>query len=147
MDYSPTAHLSMGFPRQKYWSRLLFPTPGDLPHPGSKSTSLVSAVSPSLTGRFFTTGTPLQYSCLESSMDEGACSPWGCWGSDMTEWLHFHFSLSCMEKEMATHSSVLAWRIPGMGEPGGLPSMGSHRVGCDWSDLAAALLEKPLILL
>ena len=47
---------------------------------------------------------------------------------------HFH----ALEKEMATHSSVLAWRIPGMGEPGGLPSMGSHRVGHDWSDLAAA---------
>ena len=43
-----------------------------------------------------------------------------------------------MEKEMATHSSVLAWRIPGTEEPGGLPSMGSHRVGHDWSDLAAA---------
>ena len=43
-----------------------------------------------------------------------------------------------LEKEMATHSSVLAWRIPGMGEPGGLPSMGSHRVRLDWSDLAAA---------
>ena len=43
-----------------------------------------------------------------------------------------------MEKAMATHSSVLAWRMPGMGEPGGLPSMGSHRVGHDWSDLAAA---------
>ena len=43
-----------------------------------------------------------------------------------------------LEKEMATHSSVLAWRIPGMGEPGGLPSMGSHRVRHDWSDLAAA---------
>ena len=42
-----------------------------------------------------------------------------------------------MEKEMATHSSVLAWRIPGTGEPGGLPSMGSHRVGHDWNDLAA----------
>ena len=42
-----------------------------------------------------------------------------------------------LEKEMATHSSVLAWRIPGTGEPGGLPSMGSHRVGHDWSDLAA----------
>ena len=40
---------------------------------------------------------------------------------------------------MATHSSVLAWRIPGMGEPGGLPSMWSHRVGHDWSDLAAAV--------
>ena len=48
--------------------------------------------------------------------------------------LHFH----ALEKEMAIHSSVLAWRIPGTGEPGGLPSMGSHRVGHDWSDLAAA---------
>ena len=46
--------------------------------------------------------------------------------------------LEAVEKEMATHSSVLAWRIPGKGEPGGLPSMGSHRVGQDWSDLAAA---------
>ena len=61
---------------------------------------------------------------------------------DTTERLHFIFSLSCifftlffhfhaLEKEMATHSSVLAWRIPGTGEPGGLPSMGSHRVGHD----------------
>ena len=48
----------------------------------------------------------------------------------MTERLHFHFSLSetALEKEMATHSNVLAWRIPGTGEPGGLPSMGLHRV-------------------
>ena len=52
--------------------------------------------------------------------------------SDFPFTLHFH----ALEKEMATHSSVLAWRIPGMGEPGGLPSMGSHRVGHDWSDLA-----------
>jgi len=50
----------------------------------------------------------------------------------------FTFHLHALEKEMATHSSVLAWRIPGMGKPGGLPSMGSHRVGHDWSDLAAA---------
>ena len=55
--------------------------------------------------------------------------------SDFTFTFHFH----ALEKEMATHSSVLAWRIPGMGEPGGLPSMGLHRVGHDWSDLAAAL--------
>ena len=48
----------------------------------------------------------------------------------------FHFD--ALEKEMATHSIVLAWRIPGTGEPGGLPSMGLHRVGYDWSDLAAA---------
>ena len=54
--------------------------------------------------------------------------------SDFTFTFHFH----ALEKEVATHSSVLAWRIPGRGEPGGLPSMGSHRVGHDWSDLAAA---------
>ena len=54
--------------------------------------------------------------------------------SDFTFTCHFH----ALEKEMATHSSVLAWRIPGTGEPGGLPSMGSYRVGHDWSDLAAA---------
>ena len=65
-------------------------------------------------------------------------SPWGCKELDMTERLHFDFSLSCIGEEMATHSSVLAWRIPGTGKPGGLPSMGSHRVGHDWSDLAAA---------
>ena len=56
------------------------------------------------------------------------------WLSDFTFTFHFH----ALEKEMATHSSVLALRIPGMGEPGGLPSMGLHRVRHDWSDLAAA---------
>ena len=66
------------------------------------------------------------------------CSPWGREESDTIGRLHFHFSLYALEKEMATHSSFLAWRIPGTGEPGGLPSMGSHRVGHDWSDLAAA---------
>ena len=72
--------------------------------------------------------------CLENSMDRGA---W--WAavhgvaksrtrlSDFT----FTFHFPALEKEMATHSSVLAWRIPGIGEPGGLPSMGSHRVGHD----------------
>ena len=54
--------------------------------------------------------------------------------SDFTFTFHFH----ALEKEMATHSSVLAWRIPGTGEPGRLPSMGLHRVGHDWSNLAAA---------
>ena len=86
-------------------------------------------------------GTPLQYSCLENPMDRGA---W--WAavhgvaegrtrlSDFTFTFHFH----ALEKEMATHSSVRAWRIPGMEEPGGLPSMGLHRVRHDWRDLAAA---------
>ena len=66
------------------------------------------------------------------------CSPWGLEDWDTTERLHFHFSLSCIREEMATHSSDLAWRIPETVEPGGLPSTGSHRVRHDWSDLAAA---------
>ena len=86
-------------------------------------------------------GTPLQYSCLENPMDRGAWKA-AVHGvaegrtrlSDFTFTFHFH----ALEMEMATHSSVLAWRIPGTAEPGGLPSMGSHRVGHDWSDLAAA---------
>ena len=79
-------------------------------------------------------GTPLQYSCLENRMDGGAwlAAVHGVAKSqtrlnNFTLIFHFH----ALEKEMATHSSVLAWRIPGMGEPGGLPSMGSHRVGHD----------------
>ena len=56
-------------------------------------------------------------------------SSWGQKELDTTERLHFHFH--ALEKEMANHSSILAWRIPGTGEPGGLPSMGSHRVGHD----------------
>ena len=64
--------------------------------------------------------------------------------SDFTLTFHFH----ALEKEMATHSSVLAWRIPGTGEPGGLRSMGSHRVRHDWSDLAVAVaaLLKPQVM-
>ena len=61
--------------------------------------------------------------------------------SDFTFTFHFH----ALEKEMATHSSVLAWRIPGTGEPGGLPSMRSHRVGHDRSDLAAAATAIPFL--
>ena len=79
-------------------------------------------------------GTLLQYSCLENPMDGAA---W--WAavhgvaksrtqlSDFTFTFHFH----ALEKDMETHSSFLAWKIPGSGEPGGLPSMGSHRVGHD----------------
>ena len=86
-------------------------------------------------------GTPLQYSCLENPMEGGA---W--WAtvhgvaksrtrlSDFTFTFHFH----ALEKEMATHSSVLAWRIPWTEKPGRLQSTGSHRVGHDWSNLAAA---------
>ena len=99
-------------------------------------------------------GSPLQCSCLENPRGGGA---W--WAavhgvaksrtrlSDFT----FTFQFHALEKEMATHSSVLAWRIPGTGEPGGLPSVGSHRVGHDWSDLATnwsiAFADKPLNVL
>ena len=76
-------------------------------------------------------GTPLQYSCLESPMGGGdwlAAVPGVAKSqtqlSDFTFTFHFH----ALEKEMAIHSSVLAWRIPETGGPGGLPSMGSHRV-------------------
>ena len=79
-------------------------------------------------------GTPLQYSCLENPMDGGA---WKAAVHGVTEgWIQlsvftFPFHSHALEKEMATHSSVLAWRIPGTGEPGGLLSMGSRRVGHD----------------
>ena len=86
-------------------------------------------------------GIPLQYCCLEDPVDGGAW--WTAFHGITKSWtqlsdfiftLHFH----ALEKKTATHSSVLAWKIPGMEEPGGLPSMGSHRVGHDWSNLAAA---------
>ena len=88
-------------------------------------------------------GNTLQFSCLENLLDEGAW--WAAvhgvaksqlWLSNFTFTFHFH----ALEKEMAAHSNVLAWRIPGTGEPGGLLSMGSHRVGHDWSNLAAAAM-------
>ena len=85
-------------------------------------------------------GTPLQYSCLENPMDRGA---WWAAVHGITKsrtWLSnffFTFHFPSLEKEMATHSSILAWRIPGTGEPGGLLSLRSHRVGHDWSDLAS----------
>ena len=91
-------------------------------------------------------GTPFQYSCLENPMDGGA---WWAAVHGVTKsrtrlsvfsfTSHFH----ALEKEMATHSSVLAWRIPGTGEPHGLPTVGWHRVRHDWSDLAAAAANWP----
>ena len=78
-------------------------------------------------------GTPLLSSCLENPMDEGAwcAAVHGVAKSRTLSDFIFTFHFHALEKEMATHSSVLAWRIPGTGEPGGLLSMGSHRVGHD----------------
>ena len=95
-------------------------------------------------------GTPLQYSCLENPMDgevrwaavHGVAKSWTRL-SDFPFTIHF----PALEKEMATHSSVLAWRIPGTGEPGGLPFMVSHRVGHNWSNLAAIAAAHPGIFL
>ena len=82
-------------------------------------------------------GNPLQYSCLESTVDKGAW--WAAVHGVAQSWTRLkQLSMHALEKGMATHSSVLAWRIPGTEKPGGLPSMGSHRVKHDWSDLAAA---------
>ena len=79
-------------------------------------------------------GSPLQYSCLENPMDGGAWSAavHGVANSwTQLSYFTFTFHFHALEKEMAAHSSVLAWRIPGSREPGGLPSMGSHRGGHD----------------
>ena len=92
-------------------------------------------------------GNPLQCSCLENPRDGGAWRA-AVYGvaesrtqlSDFT----FTFHFPALAKAMATHSSVLAWRIPGTGEPGGLPSMGLHRVGHNRSDLAAAAAASTL---
>ena len=146
--------MSMEFSRQEYWSGLLFPHPEMEPRsPALQADSLLSE-TPGKPSLFYIyqfasaslklgegNGTPLQYSCLENPMEGGA---W--WAavhgvtksrtqlSNFTFPFHFH----ALEKAMATHSSVLAWRIPGTAEPGGLPPMGWHGVGHDWSDSAAA---------
>ena len=108
-----------------------------LPNPGLRQSSVViktQVLITSLPVQGEGNGNPLQSSCLENPMGGGA---W--WAavhgvaksqtrlSDFTFTFHFY----ALEKETATHSSVLAWRIPGTGEPGGLPSLGSHRVGHD----------------
>ena len=94
-------------------------------------------------------GSPLQYSCLETPMGGGAwcaavhgVAKSGTRLSDFPLPFHFH----ALEKDMAAHSRVLAWRTAGTGEPGGLPSVGPHRVGHDWSDSAAAAAAVVVII-
>ena len=150
---------SLGFSRQEHWSRLPFPSPMhesesevaqlcltcsdpmDCSPPGSSVHGIFPAsilllffvflyIIRTLFWRRQWHPTPV----LLPGKSHGwrslvGCSPWGHKESDTTERLHFHFH--ALEKEMTTHCSVLAWRIPGPGEPGGLPSMGSHRVRHD----------------
>ena len=116
------------FPRRIVWNRLLG--------------SLVSITKMEAKNLYFSSKLPMATrSCLENPMDRGAW--WAAVHGVANSWKRlsdftFAFHLHALEKEMATHSSVLAWRIPGTGKPGGLPSLGLHRVGHDWSDLAAA---------
>ena len=90
-------------------------------------------------------GNPLQYSCLENPMGRGAwwAAVHGVAKSQtrLSDWATSLFTFMHWRRKWQEHSSVLAWRIPGMGDPGGLPSMGSHRVGHDWNDLAAAAAQ------
>ena len=96
----------MGFSRQEYWSGLPSPPPGDLPNPQIEPTSLMS---PALAGGFFTTSAT--WEAHKSTLLLGQKDP--------------------LEEGMATHSSILAWRIPWTEEPVGLESVGSQRVGLD----------------
>ena len=149
----------MEFSRQEYWSMQTFHFPGDL------SNSVIEPRSPVMQAdslQLESPGTPKPYliifivihcrrrqwhptPVLLPGKSHGWRSLVDCsrgvtksqtWLNDFTFTFHFH----ALEKEMATHSGVLNWRIPGTGAPGGLPSMGSHRVGHNWSHLAAAAI-------
>ena len=128
---------SMGFSRQEYWS--------GVPLPSLMIISRSSHVAANgIISLFFLwlSSIPLQRRqwhptpVLLPGKSHGwrslvGCSPWGHYESDTTNDFTFTFHFHALEKEMATHSSVLAWRIPGTWEPRGLRSMESHRVGHD----------------
>ena len=111
---------SMEFSRPEYWSGQPFPSPGDLPNPGIKPQS------PSL--------------WVDSSLTELAGKLIRIYHSLSTHRLMNILRCFCFGTTRNS-SSLLAWRFPGMGEPEGLPSMGSHRVGHDWSDFTAAEMK------
>ena len=119
----PQVPLCMGFSRQEYGSGLPCPAPGDLPNPGIE---LASLMSPALAGGFCITSTLRKHNCLIKLT---------CPDCKYLSIIYIFPSVT-LEKEMATHSSILARRIPWTEEPGGLQSTGSQRVGHDWSDLA-----------
>ena len=140
MNHYHQAPLSMGFPRQKYWNGLPFPSPGDLPNPG------IEPRSPALQANFLPPEPPVKPLCwrrqwhptpvLLPGKSHGrrsleGCSSWGRKESDTTERLHFHFSLSCIGEGNGNPLQCSCLENPRDREPGGLPSMGSHRVGHD----------------
>ena len=131
---------SMGFSRQEYWSGV--PLPSLMVRlTFFKQTVAINPVQKTETTPYKThlltlnpggeNGNPLQFSCLEIPMDRGAgwATVHGVAKSPRLSDFPFTFHFHALEKEMAIHSGVLAWSIPGTGRPGGLPSMGLHRVG------------------
>ena len=108
------APLSMGFPRQEYWSGLLFPPPGDLPNPGIQP---MSAISLALAHGFFTTVPPGKALAAQMVKNLPAMQETWVWSLGQEDPL---------EEERATHSSILAWKVPGTKEIGGLQSKGSQ---------------------
>ena len=123
------ARLSMGFSRWEYRSALPFPSPGDFSNPG------IEPGSPALQADSIPAELPWKppmFSLHSTSLLEFRNQ------SSSRPLLWSNLCMSRWNQEMATHSSVLAWRIPGTGKPDGLLSMGLHRVGYNWSDLAAA---------
>ena len=128
------AALSVGFSRQEYWSGLPCPC-HDLP----PEIFPIQGLNPCLLWHLHSRWILYRWVTKEVHNNNNMAAVHRVaksWTrlSDFTFTFHFH----ALEKEMPTNSSVLAWRIPGTGEPGGLPSMGLHRVRHDWSDLAAA---------
>ena len=134
MDCSqPSSYVYRIF-QQEYWSILPFPPPGDLPDPGIEHKS---PVSPALAGGFFITEPPGNTSYIGHCYFESLTSDWISLVAQMAKRLPTMRETQVqslgredpLEKEMATHSSTLAWRIPWMEEPGGLQSMGPQKVG------------------
>ena len=118
----------MGFARQEYWSGVPLPSLDDIAATAKQSSATTCMERKSRKEGIYT------YIQLKVRLVKAVVFPvvvYRCESWTRLSDFTFTFLFHALEKEMATHSSVLAWRIPGMGEPGGLPSMGSHRVGHD----------------
>ena len=145
------AALFMRSPRQEYWSGLSFSSPGDLLDPGTEPSSSALQVDSSPLSHKGSTVLLYKYTiiCLFNKHVWVVSYVWLLWikllftthffGANVlnSSGVKYPRVELLMEKAMAPYSSTLAWKIPGMGEPGGLLSLGLHRVGHDWSDLAA----------